>query len=457
MTRTRRRRAAAGPTRRAALALALTGAGGLLAACSPGSFGGPAAPEGPGDAALQGTTIEYWQQAASTTPFEAARIKVFENFARQSGLGVAVNPVEVPGLAGNDVSKVIAAMAADQPPDLITHHNFFLADFFARGGTVEIDQQLKADRDWAKARAGAYPELIKGLSWKGKLYAVPFDNSYFLMYYSPSLLSRAGLRPPAPGWTWDDFVAYRTAAAPPDVTLYASQWQYPWLAMFSLNNNAPFLTADNARFQFTSPDVVATAEWELGLVRAGLEPSHDGSASGGYREQLPQGKQVFQYGVPNRVATYRQQNVEFGTCGYPIGPKNTARAGKTIGSAYGLSVFKNKDARKQRTALLAALWATRLDSGLLLADGGDPPSYRHVVESPEFQARWKPDAQNWPFMEALPGFVPYYNFPTFWDARTAINTQLMDIWAGKQSVRDGLAEAQRQAQAQLDRALAQGG
>jgi ABC-type glycerol-3-phosphate transport system substrate-binding protein len=156
------------------------------------------------------------------------------------------------------------------------------------------------------------------------------------------------------------------------------------------------------------------------------------------------------------VATYRQTNVEFGTCTYPLGPRNTAKANKTIGSAYGLSIFKNKDPKKQRTALLAALWATRLDSGMILADGGDPPSYKHVVESPEFQAKWKKDAENWPFMEALPGFVPYYNFPTFWKARAAINTQLMDVWAGKQSVRDCLAEAQRQAQALLDKGLAQG-
>jgi ABC-type glycerol-3-phosphate transport system substrate-binding protein len=283
-------------------------------------------------------------------------------------------------------------------------------------------------------------------------------NSFFLMYYSPTLLKRAGLQPPPRTWTWDDFVSYgKKAANPPDVVLYASQWQYPWLAMFSLNNNAPFLSADNTKFQFTSPDVQATAEWELGLVKAGLEPAHDGSASGGYKEQLPQGKQVFQYGVPNRVATYRQTNVEFGTCYYPLGPKNSSKTNYTIGSAYGFSIFKNKDAKKQQAALRAALWGTRLESGLTFAkDGGDPPSYKHVVESTEFQSQWKKDEQAWPFFEALPGFVPYYNFPTFWDARAAINTQLMNVWAGKVSVKDGLAEAQRQAQLLLDKALSQG-
>ncbi len=443
-------------TRRGLLARTMSLSAVVLAACR---LPGRETPEsGPADADLRGTTIEYWQQTASTNLYEAARIKVLENFAQQSGLGVSIKPVEVPGLGSNDVSKVISAMAADQPPDLITHHNFFLADFFSRGGTVEIDKELKGNTEWAKARTSAYPELLKGLSWKGKLYAIPIDNSFFLMYYSPTLLKRAGLQPPPRTWTWDDFVDYgKKAAQPPDIVLYASQWQYPWLAMFSLNNNAPFLSADNTRFQLTHPDVMATAEWELGLVRQGLEPAHDGTPNGGYKEQLPQGKQVFQYGVPNRVATYRQQTIEFGTCYYPLGPKNTAKANRTIGSAYGLSIFRNKDAKKQRAALLAALWATRLDSGMILAEGGDPPSYRHVVEAPEFQARWRKDAENWPFIEALPGFVPYYNFPTFWDARAAINTQLMDIWAGKQSVRDGLAEAQRQAQVLLDKALAQGG
>jgi ABC-type glycerol-3-phosphate transport system substrate-binding protein len=443
--------------RRRALARAAGTIGGTtLAACGvPGRAG--TTPAGPSDGDLRGTTIEYWQQQASTSPEEAARLKVLDAFQQQSGLGVTVKPVEVPELAANDVSKVIAAMAADQPPDLITHHNFFLADFFSRGGTADVDAALRGNDDWKKVRPSIYPSIAAGLSWHSKLYAVPSSNSYFLMYYSPPLLERAGLPPPPRTWTWDDFVGYRKAANPPDVVLYASQWQYPWLAMFSLNNNAPFLAAGNTRFQLTNADVQATTEWELGLVKAGLEPAHDGTASGGYKEQLPQGRQVFQYGVPNRVATYRQQNVEFGTCYYPLGPKNTTKTNSTIGSAYGFSIFKNKDGKKQRAALRAALWATRLDSGLVFAKaGGDPPSYRHVVESPEFQSQWKQDAQAWPFFEALPGFVPYYNFPKFWDARTAINTQLMDIWAGRVSVPDGLAEAQRQAQALLDQSLSQG-
>lgn len=210
------------PRSRRSLLGALAAAAGSLAACAPGQGAAPAA--GPSSAALQGTTIEYWQQAASTTPFEAARIRVMENFTSQSGLGVTVTPVEVPGLAGNDVSKVITAMAADQPPDMITHHNFFLADFFGKGGTVEIEKELKGNAEWGKARASAYPNIVKGLSWKGKLYAVPFDNSYFLMYYSPTLLKRAGLSPPPRTWTWDQFVDMgRKASQPPEITGYDSQ------------------------------------------------------------------------------------------------------------------------------------------------------------------------------------------------------------------------------------------
>ena len=178
---------------------------------------------------------------------------------------------------------------------------------------------------------------------------------------------------------------------------------------------------------------------------------HDGTQTGGYKEWLPEGKVAFQFAVPNRVRSWRQTGIEFGTCYFPLGPKNTARTNYAFGSALGTAVFKNGDPRKVQAALQAGLWQTRPDAGMVFAqDGGVPPSYRHTVEAAEFQAVWKKDAESWPFYEALPGFVPELNFPRYWDAMAAVTAQLQTIWAGKTSVRDGLAEGQRLAQQILD-------
>ena len=67
---------------------------------------------------------------------------------------------------------------------------------------------------------------------------------------------------------------------------------------------------------------------------------HDGSAGGGYSEKLPQGGVVFQNGVAARIPLYRQQGTEFGTCFYPLGPRNTTKLNYTQGSPYAFSVAR---------------------------------------------------------------------------------------------------------------------
>jgi ABC-type glycerol-3-phosphate transport system substrate-binding protein len=417
-----------------------------LGACARPGEQGAAAPAG----SLAGVTVRYWNRSGPTSPEEVARLKVLEAFNAQNpqGAKVVVEELGVPD------AKFTAAIASATTPDLTISHQVFLVDFFRVGATVDVDAELKGNAEWRRARPSAYPNIVKGLSWKDKLYGVPSHNSFFLMYYSPEALKRVGLATPPPRtWTREAFVEYlRRAARPADELFgYDSRWDHQHWAMFLLNNGATIADKDTTRLLIDSPESLETVEWKLSLLRSGLMRPHDGSQTGGYKEWLPEGKVAFQFAVPNRVRSWRQTGIEFGTCFFPLGPKNTARTNYAFGSALGTAVFKNGDPRKVQAALQAGLWQTRPDAGMVFAqDGGVPPSYRHTVESAEFQAVWKKDAESWPFYEALPGFVPELNFPRYWDAMAAVTTQLQTIWAGKTSVRDGLTEGQRLAQQILD-------
>lgn len=432
-------------------------AGGAVGATLLGACGvGTNAAESPGQKAdLQGITVEYWALNSPTHPEEKARMQVLENFVAQSGTGIKVSSPANGGGAAADSEKVIAALASGTPPDLVNTHNFYMADYFNKGATADVDEVLKGNADWKKVRASIYPGILKGLTWKGKVYAIPSHNSFFQMYFHTGLLKRAGLSVPPRTWTWDDFMNYaKKAASPPDVTAYDSGWIYPDTMMTTLNNNAPFVSQDGTKFQLTAPEVMATVEWEYNLLKAGLMRPHNGSNNGGYKELIPESKVLFQRAVAARVPRYREQGIEFGTGYYPLGPNNKSKTNYTQGSAYGYTAFKGKDPKKTQAALLASLWASRLDPGLLFAEtGGVPTSYKHIIESTEFEAAYKKDSESWPFFGAVSGFVPYPNFPSFWDARSVINDQLLAVWAGKTSIRDGLAEANRQAQLLLDKDL----
>jgi multiple sugar transport system substrate-binding protein len=412
---------------------------------------------------VKGTTVEYLSLAMPTAPEEAVRLQVLANFSQQNPHGITVTAVQSAGqagaregqISGASMAQVVAALAASTPPDLVNTMNFNMAELYARGGTVDVDAELKGSADWKRARASVYPHILSGLSWQGKLFAVPTHSSFFLMYYNGELLKRAGLPVPPRAWTWGAFEEYLAKAGrPPDVWGYDDGWTYARTGMMFINNGARFTTADGARFLLNAPEVRETLEFQLRLARGSLMRPHDGSRSGGYAELLQQGRMVFQHAVPARVPVFRKDGLDFGTIFYPLGPRNTARTSFSHGTTYGYTVFRNGGPKRVQAALLAALQAATPESGLLFArDSGTPPSYRSVVEAPAFQAEVRKDAASWPFYEALPNFVPYPAFATFAEARAAVDEELGRIWAGQTSLNTGLDEAQRRAQQLLGQAL----
>lgn len=445
-------------TRRGVLwsATRLAGAGGVacgLAGCA--GSAGSAQPGSPAGENLRGVTVEFWHTNVPTHPTEVAKLKVLEHFARENPYGISFTAVAGATGARDQAPRVIAAMAGGTPPNLVASWNYFTADFFRQGGLVEIDKELKGNPEWTKARPNAYPALLKGLSWKEKLYGIPSFNSYYSMYCSPTALRRAGLSsPPSKGWTRDQFMDHvRTASRPPDVTGYDCDWTYSRTGMMSLNNGGGFINPEGTKAALDGEAALDTVEWQLSLVKAGLMRGHDGSPAGGYKELLPEQKVVFQLAVQARVPEYRQKGSEFATCYYPVGPHNRGKVSYTQGQAFCYSIFKHSDARKVQAALLAGLWASRLDSGLTFAQvGGVVPAYRNIVEAAPFQAEFKKDAGHWPFFDLLPHFVPFPSTPAFDPVDTMVTAKLRDIWAGKSSARDGLREANRLTQLLLDAA-----
>jgi ABC-type glycerol-3-phosphate transport system substrate-binding protein len=439
------------PSRRAVVLGGVGGIGGLLLAACGGPGGGTEQAAGPKPGDLKGVTVEHWIQNALTHPEGMAKEQVMKNFSGQSPHGVTVT-----SSGGQDLAKVTAAVTGGTPPDLVDGFHFNMSALYRQGATVDIDAELKGDAEWKKLRPGLYPEIANGFTWKGKLFAVPLYSSFFNMYYQPEFLKRAGLAAPPPKtWTWEQFLDYgRKAARPPDVTAYDDQWSYSRTGMMVLNNGHRFLSQDGTKFSYNSPEAIEALEFQMNMVRQGLMRAHDGSASGGYSEKMAEGKVVFQFAVAARVQTYRQQGVQFGTCFYPVGPKNTVKRNFTHGESYGFAVFKNKDPKKQQAALQAAVWGARPDSGVVFAKtGGTPPAYKHAVESAELTSALKSDADVWPFYEALPNYIPMPNFPGFAEVRSMGDTMIRDIWAQKVQVREGLNEYTRLAQQKLDEVL----
>ena len=354
-----------------------------LAAC-----GGGQSATAPKVEDLKGVAVEAWAWNAAAHQETLGLTKVIDDFNAKNPQGIKAN-LTAPGTGGAATfEKYVAALTSGTPPDMAQGQHFYMSDLFRQGGLVDVDAELKSNAEWKKAKGALTQDIVAGWTWKGKLFGVPLYSSHFAMYYVPEFLTRVGLSvPPPKSWTWDQFVDdQKKAARPPDLTGYDDDWSYSRTGMLVLNNGHRFLSADGTKFSYNSPEAVEAIEFQLQLVKQGLMRAHSGSGNGGYSEKLPEGKVVFQFGVANRVVTWRKNGTQFGTCYYPIGKSNKEKRNLTHGEAYGFSVFQNKDAKKLQASLIASLWGSRPDMGLVLAqEAGVPPSYKTVVEDAQFQ------------------------------------------------------------------------
>jgi ABC-type glycerol-3-phosphate transport system substrate-binding protein len=433
-------------TRRAALAWPAAGSAALwLAACNAGGAGEPAATRKP----AAPVEIEHWNTLAPDHPESVARMAVLDSFAKNNPDLVRMTH----GQSGTSqsVDKFKAAIAGGVPPNIAVFYQYLGSDLFTLGGLLDLNDALKGDRDWGRAKGELYPKVLAANVWKSHQFGVPIYNSYFNMYFHRERLRQAGLAEPKRGWTWDDFlVAIRKAARPPDVWGYNSQWVTAHHMMWVGANGGSFLNKDGTKAALTAQENVDAAQFERDLV--GQRLMRD--AATGYAELLEQGGVVFQFAVPARIPVYRKANVDFGTTLWPIGPRNRAKEPYTLGAAYAYTAFRNPDPDKQAVVAKAAVYGASREGQLTIARlAGVPISNRATVESADYKQLYQKDDVYWPFVEVLPSFQPYPNYPKFQESYNTLTAQLARIWKMETTPKEALTEAERQIQLQLDESL----
>jgi multiple sugar transport system substrate-binding protein len=105
--------------------------------------------------------------------------------ARNPDLHVKVNIVYWPGY-----DQLSAALAAGDPPDLVTMHESVISDYSQRKLIIPLDEALhEAGID----PAGFTPAAREGVIRGGRVYALPFDNWAPLWHLNLNLFRQAGL------------------------------------------------------------------------------------------------------------------------------------------------------------------------------------------------------------------------------------------------------------------------
>lgn len=162
---------------------------GLLAA---GCASGGRADGGPLQLVLFGDPVETRGYAAMVEQFEAT-----------GELDVQLAPVAT---QDDLLARLTTSFAAGSPPEVFLVNSRSYARFAEQGALANVQPFLDASQ--VLSEDDFYPTAFDAFrNADGDLVCMPQNLSSLQVYYNADLFAAAGLEPPRPGWTSDDFLA----------------------------------------------------------------------------------------------------------------------------------------------------------------------------------------------------------------------------------------------------------
>lgn len=186
-----------------------------LAACGPLGQAPAAQKGGP-------VTVTYMSNLPETHPEGTARLFLLDEFNKTNTLQITVDVAD--GKAVTSTDKVKTLGAAGTPPDLYYTSHRFVAELYLAGLTIDVDSELKGEKDWTRQRADIFPPMLPSSMWAGKLVSIPGYTNNQALIYNTGLLQQAGVAPPKQGWTWDDFKAAAQRFVRPGIIPLSMGW-----------------------------------------------------------------------------------------------------------------------------------------------------------------------------------------------------------------------------------------
>jgi ABC-type glycerol-3-phosphate transport system substrate-binding protein len=126
------------------------------------------------------------------------------------------------------------------------------------------------DADTTFKAADFSPGALEQFQWKGGTWGVPTSAEFQFITFDKALFDKAGVKYPAPGWTWDDFTAKAKALTARDGDT-TTQWgfiePFPNHTRFIASRVKALIdhSTDPATPLFDQPDVRAAVQWYADL------------------------------------------------------------------------------------------------------------------------------------------------------------------------------------------------
>lgn len=100
--------------------------------------------------------------------------------------------------------KLIAAVAADMPPDIAQVFESWTDELVQEGIVAPLDAMIDGPHGFD--RKDVVPVLLDNVTVRGKIWSLPYNKSVQALYWNKRMFKEAGLDPEKPPATWEELV-----------------------------------------------------------------------------------------------------------------------------------------------------------------------------------------------------------------------------------------------------------
>jgi multiple sugar transport system substrate-binding protein len=293
----------------------------------------------------------------------------------------------------------------------------------------------------AGVKAADYvPSITKGLQYKGKQVALPYDVGPFVIFYNKDAFKAAGLKEPSMGWTQDEFLA--------DAKALTKAPKYGFWVQPDIGNLLPFVLSDSGQAAVNASGAldVNNAAWQKGaqfytdLVSkdkvSAQVPSANSTSSAA--NQFLNGNAYMSLDGPWDLINARQQaKFQVGIAPVPAG----ASGSKTWSDGSGFGITQSCKDKDEAFKAISVIVGADAENYL----GNLGRAYPALISTQDSWYTGNKTQDVKPVMDfSLQNSVPYATTSKWQQVVTAFSKQAVATYNGQGSVNDLLSQTQSQ-------------
>ena len=409
-----------------------------VAGCSGGSSNGGAAESGP-------VTLSYGVWDQNQVPALKQVIANFEKTNKNIKVKIQVTPYD------QYFTKLQAAATGGAAPDVFWMNGPNFQLYASNGVLAPISDQIKKDG----LDTSVYPKSLVDLySLDGKQYALPKDFDTIGLWYNKKLFDDAGVKYPDATWTWTDLQDAAAKLTNKSKGIYGIPASLEGQQNFYntiLQAGGHVLSADGKSSGYDDPATIKGLSFWTDLIKSGSSPSLKQMTDTLPLQWFESGKAAMFYGGSWNVIEFKKNEYTADKIDVAPLPKGEKQGVVIHGLGNVISAkTKHSDAAWQ---FVKYLMEPAQNVEIVLSGGGRPALRSSVLDNDRLMKEMKAHKCFAPFIKSAEPWKQPANYR--WAEFNATVLQVFaDLWLGKQTVDQAIADAKPKFQAILDKPVA---